>query len=74
MPQLWPGQAFTFAGSVVAALIAVCWVSFKFGRPQLALHRIRGESLEGLYFSISFAAQTIYNDIDKVMVALTREP
>jgi O-antigen/teichoic acid export membrane protein len=57
------------AGSVVAALIAVCWITFKFGRPRLALHRIRDESLEGLYFSISFAAQTIYNDIDKVMVA-----
>jgi O-antigen/teichoic acid export membrane protein len=57
------------AGSIVSALIAVCWITSKFGRPRLALHRIRGESLEGLYFSISFAAQTIYNDIDKVMLA-----
>jgi O-antigen/teichoic acid export membrane protein len=64
---IWSGVY--LAGSVVAALIAVCWITFKFGRPRLALHRIRGESLEGLYFSISFAAQTIYNDIDKVMVA-----
>jgi O-antigen/teichoic acid export membrane protein len=57
------------AGSVLAALIAVCWITFKFGWPRLALHSIRSESLEGLYFSISLAAQTIYNDIDKVMVA-----
>jgi O-antigen/teichoic acid export membrane protein len=58
-----------FAGSVIASIMAVCWVTVSFGRPRLALGRIRGESVEGLYFSISFAAQTIYNDIDKVMVA-----
>jgi O-antigen/teichoic acid export membrane protein len=57
------------SGSVIAAMVAIAWITFKFGRPRLALHRIPGESLEGLYFSISFAAQTIYNDIDKVMVA-----
>jgi O-antigen/teichoic acid export membrane protein len=57
------------AGSVVAAVIAVCWITFKFGRPRLALWCIRRECLEGMYFSISFAAQTVYNDIDKVMVA-----
>ena len=62
-------SAVYLAGSVVAALIAVCWVTFKFGHPRLALHRVRSESLEGLYFSVSLAAQTIYNDIDKVMVA-----
>jgi O-antigen/teichoic acid export membrane protein len=57
------------AGSVIAALISVCWITFKFGPPRLALHRIRDESLEGLYFSIGVAAQTIYNDIDKIMIA-----
>jgi O-antigen/teichoic acid export membrane protein len=57
------------AGSIVAALIAVCWITLKFGPPRLALHRIRGESVEGLYFSVGVAAQTIYNDIDKIMVA-----
>src|ERR1700686_336308 len=57
------------AGSVVAAVIAVCWITFKFGRPRLALCCIRRECLEGMYFSISFAAQTINNDIDKVMGA-----
>jgi O-antigen/teichoic acid export membrane protein len=57
------------AGSVVATLIAVCWITVKFGAPKLALHRIPGESLEGLYFSVGVAAQTVYNDIDKIMVA-----
>ena len=57
------------AGSIVAALIAVYRITSKFGWPRLALNRIRSESLEGLYFSVSLAAQTIYNDIDKIMLA-----
>jgi O-antigen/teichoic acid export membrane protein len=57
------------AGSLVASLISVCWITLKFGWPRLALHRIRGESVEGLHFSVGVAAQTIYNDIDKIMVA-----
>ncbi len=62
-------SAVYFAGSVVAAGLASAWVGGQFGRPRLALARIPGESLEGFYFSASLAAQTIYNDIDKVMVA-----
>jgi len=57
------------AGSILSALIAICWITLKFGGPRLALHRIRGEILEGMYFSLGLAAQTIYNDIDKIMVA-----
>jgi O-antigen/teichoic acid export membrane protein len=57
------------AGSVLAALIAVVWVTVRMGRPKLALGRIRGESFEGLTFSTSLSAQTIYNDIDKTMLA-----
>jgi O-antigen/teichoic acid export membrane protein len=62
-------SAMYLAGSVFASLFAVVWVTSTFGRPRLALGRIRGEILEGFYFSASLAAQTIYNDIDKVMVA-----
>jgi O-antigen/teichoic acid export membrane protein len=62
-------SAVYLAGSVVAALISVCWITLKFGRPRLALRRVRNEILEGLYFSVGVAAQTFYNDIDKVMVA-----
>jgi O-antigen/teichoic acid export membrane protein len=57
------------AGSVAAALIAVIWVTRSLGRPKLALHRIPGEGTEGFYFSISLSAMTVYNDIDKTMVA-----
>jgi len=56
-------------GSVIASFVAVLWVTSCFGQPRLALRRIPLEILEGLYFSVSLAAQTIYNDIDKTMVA-----
>jgi O-antigen/teichoic acid export membrane protein len=57
------------AGSMVAALTAVTWVTFSLGKPKLALHRLRGEGVEGFYFSVGHSAGTIYNDIDKTMVA-----
>jgi O-antigen/teichoic acid export membrane protein len=56
-------------GSIVAAIIAFFWITSKYGWPRLALRRIRPESLEGLYFSVGVCAQTIYNDIDKIMIA-----
>ncbi|MGA2074195.1 MAG: oligosaccharide flippase family protein [Terriglobia bacterium] len=68
-PGVMAWSAVYLAGSIVAALIGVAWVTFTLGKPKLALHRIPRESKEGLYFSISLSAQTIYNDIDKTMVA-----
>ena len=68
-PGVMAWSAVYLAGSIVAALIAVAWVTFSLGKPKLALHRIRGEGAEGFYFSVSLSAATIYNDIDKTMVA-----
>jgi O-antigen/teichoic acid export membrane protein len=62
-------SAVYLAGSILAALIAVAWVTFSLGKPKLALHRIRGEGAQGFYFSVSLSAMTVYNDIDKTMVA-----
>ncbi len=39
------------------------------GSPRLALSRIGPEFVEGIYFATSLSAQTIYNDIDKTMLA-----
>jgi O-antigen/teichoic acid export membrane protein len=36
---------------------------------KLAPHRIKSELLEGLYFAGGLSAQTIYNDVDKTMLA-----
>jgi O-antigen/teichoic acid export membrane protein len=68
-PGVLAWSAVYLAGSVVAALVAVAWVTFSLGTPKLALHRIRGEGVEGFYFSVGQSAATIYNDIDKTMVA-----
>jgi O-antigen/teichoic acid export membrane protein len=68
-PSMLAWAAIYFAGSVLAATTGVVWVTLTLGAPKLALHRLRGEGSEGFYFSFSLSAQTIYNDIDKTMMA-----
>jgi O-antigen/teichoic acid export membrane protein len=68
-PGVMAWSAVYLAGSILAAVIALAWVTFSLGKPRLALHRIPGESAEGSYFSVGQSAATIYNDIDKTMVA-----
>ncbi len=68
-PTVAAWTAVYLAGSVVAACVGVVWVTARLGKPKLALHRIRGESAEGFCFAASLSSQTIYNDIDKTMVA-----
>jgi O-antigen/teichoic acid export membrane protein len=68
-PGIMAWSAVYLAGSILAALIAVAWVTFSLGKPKIALHRIRREGVEGCCFSVGQSAGTIYNDIDKTMVA-----
>jgi O-antigen/teichoic acid export membrane protein len=68
-PGVMAWSAVYLAGSILAALIAVAWATFSLGKPKLALHRIRAEGAEGFNFSVGQSAATIYNDIDKTMVA-----
>jgi O-antigen/teichoic acid export membrane protein len=60
---------FYFASSGISALIGVAAASWSLGLPKLEFARIRKELLEGFYFSVSLSSQTIYNDIDKTMLA-----
>jgi O-antigen/teichoic acid export membrane protein len=55
--------------TALTATIALVTTSAGIGSPRVALHRIRPEFIEGFYFSVSLSAQTIYNDIDKTMLA-----
>jgi O-antigen/teichoic acid export membrane protein len=55
--------------TAVSALVGVVMVNRNLGLPKLALWRIKPELREGCYFSIGLSAQTIYNDIDKTMLA-----
>jgi O-antigen/teichoic acid export membrane protein len=58
-----------FGSTSVTALIAVAMVLTKIGSPTLSFWRTTAEVREGLYFSAGLSAQTIYNDIDKTMLA-----
>jgi O-antigen/teichoic acid export membrane protein len=60
---------FYFGCTVVSATIAISLVTYKLGAPRLALARIPNEITQGFYFSSSQSAQTVYNDIDKTMLA-----
>jgi O-antigen/teichoic acid export membrane protein len=56
--------------TVMVALVAHLLVIGKLGAPRLSLRRLRSTFIEGLQFSVSSAAQTVYNDIDKTMLVL----
>ncbi len=55
--------------SAAGACIAVACVSWEMGRPRFDLRRLATGTREGTYFSVSLSAQTIYNDLDKAMLA-----
>lgn len=60
---------FYFGASLITAIGAISLVRFKVGSPCIASWRIKEEFKEGVYFSIGLSSQTIYNDIDKAMLA-----
>jgi O-antigen/teichoic acid export membrane protein len=53
--------------TVVIASLAL--VTAKLGLPHLAWPRSKAELREGFFFSASLCAQTVYNDLDKTMLA-----
>jgi O-antigen/teichoic acid export membrane protein len=55
--------------SILVAATASFLVWSKLGPPELNWGRSIAELREGCYFSASLSAQTIYNDIDKTMLA-----
>jgi O-antigen/teichoic acid export membrane protein len=66
-PSEW---GYVYFGSTAAvALTAMLLVFLKIGPPRFAWRRAPGEVREGFYFSAGLSAQTIYNDLDKTMLA-----
>jgi O-antigen/teichoic acid export membrane protein len=55
--------------TAAVVLISLVLVTVKLGWPDFNLHRSGRELREGFYFSVSVSAQTVYNDIDKMMLA-----
>jgi O-antigen/teichoic acid export membrane protein len=58
-----------FSSTWVVAFAAMVLVFVKLGPPKIRLWSSLAEMREGFYFSASMSAQTIYNDIDKTMLA-----
>jgi O-antigen/teichoic acid export membrane protein len=58
-----------FLTSVIGALFALQQGNALWGPPRFGLIALREDLREGHFFSISTSAQTIYNDIDKTMLA-----
>jgi O-antigen/teichoic acid export membrane protein len=57
------------ASTLIVAVIALFLVSNKLGMPELNWRRSPRELREGFYFSAGLSSQTIYNDMDKTMLA-----
>ena len=66
-PTDW--SALYLVSTAVPAGFALWNVSRRIGKPSLRPSICGREILHGLYFAVSQAAQTIYNDIDKTMLA-----
>ena len=58
-----------FGSTSLAAIVALGLVFVKLGPPKLSLARTAAEFREGFYFSAGSSTETIYNDIDKAMLA-----
>ena len=55
--------------SILGAIYAVWKGSQLWGTPKLNMWVLREDVAEGVFFSISSSASTIYNDIDKIMLS-----
>jgi len=64
--QQWT-TAYLITG-ILGVIYAIYKGSRMWGAPQIDLPALREDAKEGVYFSISTSAQTIYNDIDKTML------
>jgi O-antigen/teichoic acid export membrane protein len=57
-----------FFATVGGAAYAVVKATKAWGRPHVCIADLRTDMAEGVFFSISGSATTVYNDIDKIML------
>lgn len=62
-------SALFFVSTALSAACAVAWVRRDLGWGPLSLLPVRREAREGGAFALSLSAQSIYNDVDKIMLA-----
>jgi len=68
-PSALQWGSFYSSSTILVASTALFLVWSKLGAPNFSWRRSIAEIREGCYFSASLSAQTIYNDIDKTMLA-----
>ena len=68
-PSALQWGAYYFVSTAIVALASLVMVFAKLGAPRFSFLRSFAEAREGLYFSVSQSAQSVYNDIDKAMLA-----
>jgi O-antigen/teichoic acid export membrane protein len=68
-PSLHRWVFFYLAASIAASMVGVAIVTVCCAGPRFTLSILRASVSEGAHFSTSLAAQTVYNDIDKTMLA-----
>jgi O-antigen/teichoic acid export membrane protein len=68
-PTLMAWSVAYLVTSTFSSMVALGCVLRFLGMPKLRLRRIKDELWEGFNFSVGLSAQTIYNDIDKTMLA-----
>jgi len=61
--------ALYFISRLATASIGLWMIYRTLGKPKLKLSLLRPEALQGFFFSVSLSSQTVYNDIDKTMLA-----
>jgi O-antigen/teichoic acid export membrane protein len=55
--------------SIVMSVFALSAVTVQLGWPSFSLRHIWKDMKEGVFYSLSMSAQTVYNDIDKTMLS-----
>lgn len=66
-PQLW-GWIY-LATTVISAVGTVCTIQLELGSPVFKIGEVLTDWKDGFLFALSLSAQSIYNDIDKSMLA-----
>jgi O-antigen/teichoic acid export membrane protein len=62
--------AYAYFGSTALIVIgAFCLVAMRLGPPRLGVRGAKSDLREGLFFAAGMSAQTVYNDLDKTMLA-----
>ena len=67
-PTVFHWFGLSFISLSIAGVAALLAVHFELGAPKFNWRIKRSELLDGGYFAIGLSAQTIYNDIDKIML------